>query len=62
MRLLKLNELGIDVLDELSDLCRFENEFEMKRFMELLMNWYNNSPQYVLGGYSPSEFGKLCED
>jgi len=29
--------------------------------MELFMEWYNNSPQYVLGGYSPVEFRKLVK-
>lgn len=54
--LAKKNELGIDILGELSNLCTFEDDFELKKFMELFTNWYNNSPQYMLGGYSPIEF------
>lgn len=26
--------------------------------MDLFTDWYNNSPQYMLGGYSPIEFRK----
>ena len=55
-QLVKKNELGIDILGELSNMCMFEDDFELKKFMDLFMDWYNNSPQYMLGGYSPIEF------
>ena len=55
-QLVKKNELGIDILGELSNMCMFEDDFELKKFMNLFMDWYNNSPQYMLGGYSPIEF------
>ena len=56
--LLKNNELGINILGELSNMCMFEDDFELKKFMDLFTDWYNNSPQYMLGGYSPNEFGE----
>ncbi len=56
-KLIKENELGIDIFKKLSALCGiFEDETEVRNFMNLFMEWYNNSPQYVLGGYSPIEF------
>lgn len=55
-RLLKNNELGIDILVDLSNMCMFEDDIELKKFMDLFTDWYNNSPQYMLGGYSPIEF------
>ena len=55
-RLLKNNELGIDILGDLSNMCMFEDDIELKKFMDLFTNWYNNSSQYMLGGYSPIEF------
>ena len=55
-RLLKNNELGINISGELFNMCVFENDFELKEFMNLFNDWYNNSPQYMLGGYSPIEF------
>ena len=55
-QLVKKNELGINILGELSNMCMFEDDFELKKFMDLFMDWYNNSPQYMLGGYSPIEF------
>ena len=55
-QLVKKNELGIDVLGEMFNMCMFEDDFELKKFMNLFTDWYNNSPQYMLGGYSPSEF------
>lgn len=58
-QLVKKNELGIDILGELSNMCMFEDDFELKKFMDLFMDWYNNSPQYMLGGYSPIEFRKF---
>lgn len=58
-RLLKNNELGIDILGDLSNMCIFEDDIELKKFMDLFTDWYNNSPQYMLGGYSPIEFRNL---
>ena len=55
-RLLKNNELGIDILGELSNMCVFEDDLKLEKFMKLFTDWYNNSPQYMLGGYSPIEF------
>lgn len=55
-RLLKNNELGIDILGDLSNMCMFEDDIELKKFRDLFTDWYNNSPQYMLGGYSPIEF------
>ncbi len=55
-QLVKKNELGIDILGELSNMCMFKDDFELKKFTDLFMDWYNNSPQYMLGGYSPIEF------
>lgn len=57
-RLLKNSELGIDILGELSNMCMFEDDIEFKKIMDLFTDWYNNSPQYMLGGYSPIEFRK----
>ena len=54
--LIKKNELGMNILGELSNMCVFEDDFELKKFMDLFINWYNNSPQYMLGGYTPIEF------
>ena len=58
-RLLKNNELGIDILGDLSNMCMFEDDIELKKFMDVFTDWYNNSPQYMLGGYSPIEFRNL---
>ena len=55
-RLLKNSELGIDILGEVSNMCMFEDDIEFKKIMDLFTDWYNNSPQYMLGGYSPIEF------
>ena len=54
-RLLKENEIGYNIMHDLSELCRFNTEEEMIQFAELFMEWHNNSPQYVLGGYTPNE-------
>lgn len=54
--ILKKNELGINVVGELTNICMFKDDIELERFMNLFNNWYNNSPQYMLGGYSPIEF------
>lgn len=61
-RLLKNNELGINISGDLFKMCVFEDDIELKEFMNLFNDWYNNSPQYMLGGYSPIEFRKtlLC--
>ena len=37
-------------------MCMFKDDIELKKFMDLFTDWYNNSPQYILGGYSPIEF------
>ena len=57
--LVKKNELGIDILRELSNMCMFKDKFELKKFIDLFTDWYNSSPQYMLGGYSPVELKKL---
>ena len=54
--LIKKNELGMDILGEMSNICMFEDDFELQKFLDLFMDWYNNSPQYMLGGYTPIEF------
>lgn len=58
-RILKDSELGKDVLNKLIYKYQFENENEIRGFMQEFMEWYNNSPQYILGGYSPVEFRKI---
>lgn len=60
-RIIKKSELGENILSELTEKCRFEDEEDIKEFMDLFIEWYNNSPQYQLGGYSPVEFRKLVE-
>lgn len=57
--IIKKNELGEEILTELIEKCIFEKEEDIKEFMELFMKWHNNSPQYVLGGYTPIEFRKI---
>lgn len=57
--ILKRNQLGEDILQELVENIDFNNEDDIKYFMNLYMEWYNNSPQYILCGYSPNEFGKI---
>lgn len=54
--ILKRNQLGENILQELVENIDFNNEDDIKYFMNLYMEWYNNSPQYILGGYSPNEF------
>ena len=56
--ILKLNELGIDVLGDVCEFAEFSGDKEMDEFRRLFMEWYNNYPQYVLCGYAPVEFGK----
>ena len=57
--IIKRSELGENILQQLIEKCRFEKEEEINEFIKLFMEWYNNSPQYILGGYSPIEFGKM---
>lgn len=57
--IIKRNELGENILQQLIEKCKFEKEEEIDEFIRVFMEWYNNSPQYVLGGYSPIEFGKM---
>ena len=52
-------ELGENVLEELLKIYEFEEE-EIQSFISLYMEWYNNMPQYELGGYSPMELAKKC--
>lgn len=59
-RIIKDNELGKDILNKLIHKCEFKNESEVIGFMKIFMEWYNNAPQYILGGYSPVEFRKMC--
>lgn len=54
-RIIKRNEFGEKILKELLDYCNFKNENDVADFMKNFLTWYNNSPQYVLGGYSPVE-------
>lgn len=54
-RIIKRNEFGEKILKELLDYCNFKNENDVAYFMKIFLTWYNNSPQYVLGGYSPVE-------
>lgn len=58
-KLVKKNELGINILGELSNMCMFDNDIELEKFIHLFIDWYNNSPQYMLGGYSPIEFREI---
>ena len=60
-RLIKRNELGENILNQLIEKCRFKSESDINEFMKIFMEWYNNSPQYILGGYSPTEFRKIDE-
>ena len=54
--ILKLNELGIDVLGDVCEFAEFSGDKDMDEFRRLFMEWYNNYPQYVLCGYAPVEF------
>lgn len=58
-RIVKENEFGKDILRILIEECNFESVEDIEEFMQHFMNWYNNSPQYVLGGYSPIGFRKI---
>ena len=56
---IKRNELGEDILDDLIRVaCIFDLE-EANEFMAKFMEWYNNSPQYFLGGYTPAEMMRV---
>lgn len=55
-RIIKRNEFGEKILKKLLDYCNLKNENDVADFMKIFLTWYNNSPQYVLGGYSPVEF------
>lgn len=55
----KDNEIGENITSKLlekSDL--FDNDIEMEKFMNKYIKWYNNSPQYPLGGYTPNEMAE----
>lgn len=60
-RIAKEQELGRNVLGELMELGQFTEEKDLKEFSKLFMEWYNNSPQYMLGGYSPNEMKKILK-
>ena len=55
---IKRNELGEDISTNLMRKCIFERKEEITEFMKIYIEWHNNSPQYILGGYSPNEFAK----
>ena len=54
-RIMKKCELGENIWKELIEDFTFNDEEHVEEFMKLYMNWYNNSPQYVLCGYTPVE-------
>lgn len=39
-QLVKKNELGIDILGEISNMCIFDNDIEFKKFINLFTEWY----------------------
>ncbi|MDO5556886.1 MAG: hypothetical protein Q4G05_01390 [Clostridia bacterium] len=55
-KMLKNNELGFNITREILDLCECKEEKEIQQIISIFNEWYNNSPQYYLGGYSPIEF------
>lgn len=55
----KLNELGEDVLQQLMMVASVFNEQDADEFMFKFLEWYNNFPQYVLGGYTPNEMMRM---
>lgn len=57
-KILKENELGENILEQLVQNIIFEDKEEIDEYIKLYMNWYDNSPQYILGGYSPNEVSK----
>lgn len=60
--LVKMNELGIDIFGEVLNLSELDDDIEIKKLMDIYTDWYNNSPQYMLGGYSPNEFRNLIRN
>lgn len=57
-KIMKNNEIGRDVLSMLMEICEFETSEETVKFISLFQEWYNNYPQYILGGYTPMEMAK----
>ena len=57
--ILKYNELGFNVLNFFSNSYKFENELELAEFTKLFIDWHNNTPQYVLCGYTPNELSSI---
>ena len=57
-KIMKNNEIGRDVLSILMEICEFETSEETVKFISLFQEWYNNYPQYILGGYTPMEMAK----
>lgn len=55
----KINELGIDVVDDLMSRVNFNSRIEAEEFKDKFLKWYKNSPQYALGGYTPNEMLKI---
>lgn len=56
--IMKETEFGKNIINKITQLIRFKDESEMNEFMEIYMKWHNNSPQYILGGYTPIEVTK----
>ena len=54
-KLSKAVEVGINVMPDLLEMCKFNDEDEMEEFIQLYTEWYNNHPQYPLCGYTPIE-------
>lgn len=59
--IMKKSELGENILNKLIEKCRFKDDNEVEKFMQLYMKWYNNNPQYPLCGYSPNELVKMMK-
>lgn len=57
-KIMKNNEIRRDVLSILMEICEFETSEETVKFISLFQEWYNNYPQYILGGYTPMEMAK----
>lgn len=57
--LTKKSELGEDILEDLLMISAIFSEDEANEFMGKFMEWYNNSPQYMLGGYTPNEMMRM---
>ena len=54
-RYIMQNQIGEDIMQHMMNECIFESIDEANKFAKLYMEWYNNSPQYGLCGYSPRE-------